>query len=378
MTPDLDALLGAADPARQAGPDGALLARVRERIDAERADVTPAGHHRWPWPRRVALIAAAAAVLTAVPLVVSAVHDGDGGGPALVSPAIAADGSITCIPGDTAVVAPGDASVRLLPDQLPSGWSYRSIMVRHTPRNSCIPVSLAVVRQDADGLVTARIAVTGPVDAQIDEPQLVDESVPDTVAGHPALRFDVARSTIGLRRWVWTDDGGRWWSVETAGMSLEEARQALASVHVDDTQLSWDAAATPGWTVVHQREGAPYETAQDVTSWSIELTDGEITRVLGVDVTGPVQLPLATRVDVGDRLSTIGGHPAIIARPQGGEADGGAPGSLPRTFVLIEPEPGTVALSAPPDDERADFEDMLASLRQVAADDPRIERYGTG
>ncbi|MGY1843185.1 hypothetical protein [Modestobacter sp. SYSU DS0875] len=378
MTRDPDALLRAADPAGHDPDDPALLTRVRARVDAERATTAPAGGHRSPWPRRVVLIAAAAAALTAVPLVISAFQDDGGGAPTLLSPAVATDGSISCGNAYASAVRPEDAEVRLLPDRLPSGWSYRSIMVRHNSRAStCIPPSLAVVRQDEAGLVTARIAVTGPVDARVDQPHLVDGSVPDTVLGHPALRFDVQASTTDLRRWVWTDDQGQQWSVEAAGMPLEEARQALAAVLVDGTRVSWDPAAGPGWDVVHQREGAPYTTPQNVTTWWTELTDGEITRVLDVEVPGPVLLPLAATADVGDRLTTLGGRPAIIARPQGGEADGGPPGSTPRTFLLVEPAPGTVALVTPPDDERTEFEQMLASLRQVPADDPRLARYGT-
>ncbi|WP_299955870.1 hypothetical protein [uncultured Modestobacter sp.] len=378
MTPDLDSLLRAADPAGRTPDDAALLARVRDRVDVERAGSLPAGHRRSPWPRRVTLIAAAAAVLTAVPLVISAVQDDGGGAPALVSPAVAADGSISCADGYASVVRPEEAEVRLLPDELPSGWAYRSIMVRHNSRAStCIPPSLAVVEQDAAGVVTARLAVTGPVDARIDRLHLVDESEPDTVLGHPALRFDVQASTTGLRRWVWTDGQGQQWSVEADGMTLEAARQALTAVRVDGPQVGWDPTLSPGWVVVHQRAGAPYATPQHVTTWWTELTDGEITRVLDVEVFGPVQLPLAVGADVGDRLTTLAGRPAIIARPQGGEADGGPPGSTPRTFVLVEPTAGALALVAPPDDERSGFEQMLASLRQVPSDDPRLARYGT-
>ena len=376
MTDDLDALLRAADPLRDRPGADRLPAGLRERVDRERSGVAPASR-RPRWVRRTVLVAAAAAVVTAVPLVVSTLGDDGGGAPALVAPAVAADGSISCGDGYASAVAPEDADVRLLPDRLPDGWSFRSIMVRHNSRAStCIPPSLTVLRQDATGLVTGRIEVTGPVDARIDQPQLV-ESVPDTVFGHPALRFDGLVSTIDLQRWVWSDEQGQQWSLMTTGMPLEEARQALTAVVADGPRVSWDAAVTPGWTVVHQREGAPYATPQEATSWWMDLTDGEITRVLDVEVVGPVQLPLAARADVGDRLTTLGGRPAIIARPQGGEADGGPPGSTPRTFVLIEPVEGAFALVTAPEGEQAAFEDMLVSLRQVPADDQRLHDYGT-
>jgi hypothetical protein len=377
MTRDLDALLRDADPLRDASDDAALLSAARDRVDRERAGAVP-GRRRLHWGHRTVLIAAAAAVVTAVPLVVSMLEDDGGGTSALVAPAVAADGSISCGGGYASVVHPEDAEVRLLPDRLPDGWSFRSIMVRHNSRaGTCIAPSLTVLRQDATGQVTGRVEVTGPVDARIDQPQLVVDSVPDTVLGHPALRFDVQASAIDLRRWVWSDEQGQQWSLETTGMPLEEARQAVTAVVADGPRVRWDPAVTPGWTVVHQREGAPYATPQEVTTWWMDLTDGEVTRVLDVEVVGPVQLPLAATADIGDRLTTLDGRPAIIARPQGGEADGGPPGSRPRTFVLVEPVTGALALVAPPDGEQSAFEDMLASLRQVPADDLRLQDYGT-
>ncbi|MCU1605537.1 MAG: hypothetical protein JWP46_2002, partial [Modestobacter sp.] len=36
-------------------------------------------------------------------------------------------------------------------------------------------------------------------------------------------------------------------------MPLEEARQALAAVSIDGPRIAWDAAAAPGWTLVHLR-----------------------------------------------------------------------------------------------------------------------------
>ena len=377
MTRDLDALLRDADPLRDASDDAVLLSTARDRVDRERAGAV-SGRRRLHWGHRTVLIAAAAAVVTAVPLVVGMLEDEGGGTSALVTPAVAADGSISCGDAYASVVHPEDAEVRLLPDRLPDGWSYRSIMVRHHSRaGTCIPPSLTVLRQDATGQVTGRVEVTGPVDARIDQPQMVVDSVPDTVLGHPALRFDVQASAIDLRRWVWSDEQGQQWSLETTGMPVEEARQAVTAVVADGPRVRWDPAVTPGWTVVHQREGAPYATPQEVTTWWMELTDGEITRVLDVEVVGPVQLPLAATADIGDRVTTLDGRPAIIARPQGGEADGGPPGSKPRTFVLVQPVTGAVALVAPPDGEQSAFEDMLASLRQVPADDLRLRDYGT-
>jgi hypothetical protein len=74
VTSDLDTLLRDADPLRDRPADGdtALLPVLRDRVDAERADTVPA-YRPLHWGRRIGLVAAAAAVLTAVPLVISAV-----------------------------------------------------------------------------------------------------------------------------------------------------------------------------------------------------------------------------------------------------------------------------------------------------------------
>ena len=69
-------------------------------------------------------------MLTAVPLVISAVTDDDGSSPGLITPAVAANGEIYCGAGFTTALAPEDSPVRLLPDALPDGWSYAQIFVR--------------------------------------------------------------------------------------------------------------------------------------------------------------------------------------------------------------------------------------------------------
>ena len=379
MTLDLDRLLCAADPVRGEGQDDALLARVRERVDRERTEITPGGRRRSPWPRRMTLVAAAAAVLTAVPLVISAVT-GDDGPPRLLPPAVAYDGSITCASGYVSGVAPRDVAVRLLPDQLPSGWSYTQIFARENPSQRCVPPSLTALRADATGLVTGRISVTGPVDARIDQGKLVAESAPDTVFGHAARRFDAQVDDVAFHRWVWTDDQDRQWSVEASGMPLEKARQALAAVSIDGSDVAWDGAAAPGWTLVHLREGQPYGVSGELTWW-VELTDGTQHRLLQVYVSDGPAVPLHAGAGIGEQLTTVGGHPAILSQvrvnqaPPGTETDT-PPGSVTRP-VLVEVAPGTVAFSFSMGDDLPDVERMLTSLRQVAPDDSRLQQYGT-
>ena len=377
MTRDPDSVLRDADPARGAAPDDALLTRLRERVDAERTDVVPAGHRRSPWPRRLTLVAAAAAVLTAVPLVISAVGDGDGrSGRSLVPPAIAADGSISCVSGYTAAVPPEDAAVRLLPDRLPDGWAYTAIRARQDDPAACGPPSLTALREDPTGLVTGRIAVTGPIDARVRQGKLT-RSVPDTLFGHPAHRFDgTSPDGVEHHRWVWTDDQGQW-SAEASGMPLGEAVQLLAAVSIDGPQVGWDAAAAPGWSLVHLRDGAPYGVVTGTYRWSADLTDGGEQRFLEVSVSRSPAVPLLAGVGVGERVVTLAGRPAVLGHPRGGESNGGPPGSVATTPVLVELAPGTVAWSFGTDEQLPAVEEMLGSLRQVPADDPRIERYDT-
>ena len=379
MTHDLDTLLSAADPARHDEPDDTLLARLRERVDRERADITPIGHRRSPWPRRLTLIAAVAAVLTAVPLVLSAVTDDDDAPSPLLPAAVAANGEITCAgTGFTTAVRPADSPVRLLPDQLPAGWSYTRIMVRRdATTGECIPPSLTALREDAEGLVTGRISVTGPVEARLDERKLAVASVPDQIFGHEARRIDLQPFDVAFHRWFFTDAQGERWSVEASGMPLEEARQELAAVSIDGSDVAWDGALAPGWTLVHLREGAPYRIAGQLT-WMVELTDGSTGRLL--QVFRGAEVPLLAGTGVGEQVITVGGRPAVLGQVRVNEAPPGTEtdtpsGSVSRP-VLVEVAPGTVAFGFSLGDDLPQVEQMLASLQQVAPDDPRLERYG--
>jgi hypothetical protein len=378
VTRDLDTLLRDADPLRdRPADDGALLRAARERVDRERADLVP-DRRRPRWPHRVALVAAAAAVLTAVPLVIGAVSGDGDGRPPFLEAAVAANGEIICASGYTTTVPPGESAVRLLPDQLPSGWSYTTIFVRSDASAGCVRPSLTALREDPTGLVTGRISVTGPVDARIDRGGLVADTVADTAFGYAARRFD-ATTEYETHRWVWTDEEGRQWSAEASGMPLAEARQELAAVSIDGADLAWNGAAAPGWTLVHLRQGAPYGVSGTLTWW-VELTDGGARRFFQVWVGDP-DVPLLATTGVGEQVTTLDGHPAVLGQvrindaPPGTESDT-PPGSASRP-VLVELAPGTVASSFSMGEDLPEVERMLTSLRQVAPDDPRLERYGT-
>lgn len=379
MTRDLDTLLRDADPLRaRSDDDAALLRDVRQRVDRERADVRPA-HLRPRWSRRVVLIAAAAALLTAVPLVLSVVLGDDGDENGILPASVAANGEISCGGGYASAVAPQDSPVRLLPDRVPPGWSYTKIFVRSDTTAGCVPPSLTALREAADGTVTGRISVTGPVEARVNQGKIVAASVPDTLFGHAARRFDLQPFDVAFHRWFWTDDQGRRWSVEASGMPLKEARQDLAAVSISGSDVAWNAAAAPRWTLVHLREGAPYGVSGQL-NWSVEMTDGSTRRFPDVSRPRGVKVPLLASTAVGDQVTTVDGHPAVLGQvrvnqaPPGTETDT-PPGSVTRP-VLVELSPGTVAFSFAMGDDLPEVKRMLASLRQVPRDDPRLERYG--
>lgn len=381
MTRDLDSLLRGADPLGDASADDALLPRLRARVDAERAGALPL-RRRPRWVRRAALVAAAAAVVTAVPLVVSTLDDGRDGPPALLAPAVAAtigaDGTISCVGSYTASVPVEDARVRLLPDRLPEGWSYDELFARQDDPAACGPVSLAALRTDATGLVTGRVSVTGPIAAEVDR-RGFRNAAEDTLFGRSAQRFDATAEATEYHHWVFSDAQGQW-AAEASGMPLDEARRTLASVAIDGPQVTWDAAtAEPGWTLVHLRTGPPYGTVPGRFTWYVELMDGAQRRSLDVTVADP-PVPLVAGAGIGEQVTTLDGHPAVLlpVRTAGPVAPGtetDVPGGTSTQHVLVEVAPGTVAHSMAFDDDLADVEAMLTSLRQVPADDPRIEEH---
>lgn len=380
MTRDLDTLLRDADPLRDrpADDDSAVLLAARARVDRERSAVIP----RRPWRRRVVVIAAAAALLTAVPLALSAVLGSDSPQRGLPAAIAAANGAIQCGSGYAAAVHPRDASVRLLPDRLPAGWSYTKIFARdEVAYGWCVPASFAALQVAPDGTVTARLAVTGPVPARMDQLKLHGRSEPDTVGGHPAKRYDLqSNSDVAVHHWIWNDDMGRLWQAEVSGLPLEEAEQALATVTTDGSQVSWDAPAAPGWRQVQLRTGAPYGVDPHELIWYADLTGGPM-RTLTVTDAHDARVPLWAYAGVGDQLTTIGGRPAILGQVRVDQAPPGAqtdtpPGSVTRP-VAVEIRPGTQASTWATSDELPEIERMLASLRQVGADDPRLKKYGT-
>ena len=382
MTDDIDTRLRRAlppDPTDESMQE--LLARARQRVDTERRHPAPPRGHRLRPRTRLGLVAAAAAVITAVPVVASVVGEDGGRVPSVLPVAVAGNGELVCGAGYASIVAPAQAQVRLLPDRLPAGWAYTEISARHERSQGCHAESLVALRLDPTGVVGARVAVSGPVDAHVDGPLVDRDSVPDAVFGAQARRFDYAPDTdpfvdVEVHRWVWTDDTGLQWSAEVVGLGLADARRQLTGVTIDGAAVTW-AGVDPGWTLVHRRTGAPYVVPTGGTIWTVALTGGVEGHGFDVYTTPEPHLPVAADAYVGDRLTTVDGHDAVVSPPRGGEADGGAPGSSPLVTIALDVAPGVAAFSRTQAGDVTAVEHLLASLRQVPADDPRIEEYGT-
>ena len=382
MTDDIDSQLSDARP-RELTDESmqALLGRVRQRVDADRRQVAPARTHRLRPRTRLALVAAAAAVITAVPVVASVVGDDGDGAPSVLPVAVAGNGELVCGQGYASIVDPAEAEVRLLPDQLPAGWAYTEVFARHERSQGCDAQSLVALRLDPAGVVTGRVAVSGPVEAFVNGPVVDRDSVPDTVFGAPARRFDLVPDPARyvdaeVHRWVWTDGAGRQWSAEVIGFGLDEARRQLTGVAIDGDAVAWEPV-DPGWTLVHRRTGAPYVVPTGGVIWTVGLTGGVEGRGFDVYSSPEPDLPVAADAFIGDRLTDLDGRAAVVSPPRGGEADGGAPGSSPLMTVAVDVQPGVRAVTRIEAEDLAAVEQMLVSLRQVPTDDPRIEEYGT-
>jgi len=383
MTDDIDVQLSNARPRDLADePMQALLQRVRQRVDTERHQTAPAPVRRLRPRTRLALIAAAAAAITAVPVVASVVGQDDDSSLALLPVAVAVDnntGEVFCASGYASVLDPADAQVRLLPDQLPTGWAYTEVLARHETMQDCDAPSLVALRLDPAGVVTGRVAVSGPFTTSLDA-ALGAATVPDTLFGHPAYRFDISPGSVRadgveVHRWVWSDDAGQVWTAEAIGLTLDDARRQLTGASIDRDAVTW-AAVDPGWTLAHLRTGPPY-VLNGGNIWRVQLTGGVEGRGFDVYSGADSRLPAAARAWVGDRVTDLDGQAVVLSPPRGGEAEGGAPGSAPLVTIGVDVEPGVAAYARVQSGDVESAEQMLTSLRQVPTDDARIEKYGT-
>lgn len=384
MADDLD-LLAAGDPERVTPASGTAdaerLAGLRARVDTERRTVTRSRHRSSPWLRRGALLAVAAVAAIAVPVVVSAVAPDSTLGQ-VVSPqalAVGPDGSLQCTApgGATSVEAidPRLSDVRMLPSDLPAGWSLTTVFARAEQTSSCLAPSLSVI-ETADDTVTGTLSVSGPFEALTDETTMGTDTVrDDTVNGRDARLFVVFDD---YHRWLWKDAAGRSWLAEIDGHPLEEARTLLTGVGTDGDQVTWDTTVAPNAQVAHQRTGQPYGVEPSVTVWYVGVSDGTQEVLLSATGRGGPDIPLRARASAGYRLASASGVEFLVDEGVGEEVEAGVetdtpPGS-PWAFAVGDLESG-VTVTGGWTGTTDGLLSLLTSLEEVPANDPRIAEY---
>lgn len=383
MADDLD-LLAAGDPERVTPTSGTAdaerLAGLRTRVDTERRTAGRSRRRSSPWPRRGALLAVAAAAAIAVPVVVSAVAPDSPIGQ-VVSPqalAVGTDGSLQCTApggGSAEAIDPRLSDVRMLPSDLPAGWSLTTVSARAEQTSSCLAPSLSVV-ETADDTVTGTLSVTGPFEALPDEAGMgTDTVLDDTVDGRDARLFVVFEN---YHRWLWQDDEGRSWLAEADGYPLEEARTLLTGVGTDGDQVTWDATAAPNAQVVHQRTGPPYGVEPSMTVWYVGVSDGTQEVLLSATGRGGPDIPLRARASAGYRLASAGGVEFLVDEGVGEEVEAGVETDTPpgSPWAWAVGDLGSdVTVTGGWTGTADGLLSILTSLEEVPANDPRIAEY---
>ncbi|MEU8264824.1 hypothetical protein AB0C02_29935 [Micromonospora sp. NPDC048999] len=338
------------------------LAAIRAAVDTRRGAVAPRVRRSFV-RRRLVLLAGLSAAAVAVPLIVAVAGpqllDGKPGN--LISVAVAADGSLSCGPdfeGHAEPIRPDEAKVRLFPTELPSSWRLVNIFARSsTMPAACTTPSLMAADLDEHDIMRGGVWVSGPVDEITFEQDGVEMSpkpirTDDTLNGQPAVRFQFRDSYS----WLWTDNRRKQWHATVAGYSLDRAKKILAALGTDGDQVTWAADKAPGLRVLHRRIGPPYRAETPTESWYIRLNDGQRERIVNVE-SGRLK-PLAADLTPGVRLGDLVGR-TEIDWPQ---------------VLNFEPLPGSHASTEVHGDADA-VRTVLAGLRQLPADDPRLVQY---
>ncbi len=384
LTDDL-ALLAVADPERVIPTSGVTdaerLAVLRGRVDIERHTAVPARRRSPVWPRRIAVLAVAAAAAIAAPVVVSAVAP-DSSISRVVTPqalAVGPDGALHCTApsgtGSAVAVDPRLSDVRLLPSGLPAGWSLTTVFARAERTSSCLAPSLSVVETAGDR-VTGTLSVTGPFEASTDTAGTETGTVlDDTVDGRPARLFVVSDQ---FHRWLWQDDKGRSWLAEVDGSPLKDARALLRGVGTDKDQVTWDAAAAPNAELVHRRTGKPYGVQASATVWYVGVSDGTQEVLLSATGRDGSNVPVKTGAEAGYRLAAAGGVTFLVDEGVGEKVDAGGetdtPPGRPWTWAVGQLGSG-VTVSGGWTGTADGLLSLLSSLKEVPASDPRIAEH---
>ncbi|MGX6603348.1 hypothetical protein ACWKSP_14575 [Micromonosporaceae bacterium Da 78-11] len=143
------------------------------------------------------------------------------------------------------------------------------------------------------------------------------------------------------------------------------AKAAPAGVGTAGDQVTWRAGAVPGMRVVHRRTGPPYPRETRTETWLLRLTHGRQQREIMIE--SNQGRALTSAATVGMRVRQDGGHTEL---PSGVSPEDRA--DLDR--LAYEPAPGVWAL-AEVHGELADVRTLLTGLRQLPADDPRLDTY---
>ncbi|BEL08751.1 hypothetical protein Q0Z83_069420 [Actinoplanes sichuanensis] len=375
----LPSTLLSANPVSGAEPgDGDRLAAIRAAVDTRRSMTAAPLHARagllrtlFAGPRRgrrLALLAGLTVVAVSVPLGLAVVGPGmhERGEDRLVTAAVAADGTLTCSglhEGYAEPIRPDRSKVRLFPTVVPAGWQLVDVFARDsTGPAACITPSLVAGELDGQGVMRGGVWVNGPVDRiSFDEDGVQSVPAPvrvdDVLNGRPAVRYEFRREDTVDYSWIWSDDRGKHWQASVAGYPLERARELMAAVGTDGSQVVWTAARAPGLRVLHQRTGQPYPAKTSFENWYIRfMADG---RERTISVESDRLLPLAAELRPGLRLGELAGHPEIDFSGQ---------------IYYEPPQAGTRAI-AEVEDDADDVRAILAGLRQLSPDDPLLDRY---
>lgn len=347
------------------------LQQARRIVDARRPDAAPTGRRR-RW-RAIAVATAIAATMPVAAVIVVPDVVRKTGLPwvtDLTGSATAENGMIpglSCGGGYAAAIRPGEAPLRLWPRQLPAGWTVERVFARRTSTwGWCTPPSLVLARTGAVGVVTATVTVVGPNrDIQWDgEPRLV----PDRVAGQPADAVVYpGMEMANFHRWMVTT-GRDQWEVVVNGLDRAEAKAAADGLVFTDTLVSWQGqTGSPNFEIVHRRNDAqPYPNrVWGGLEWSVVLRDpaGRERSIEVMRRAAEWRQGLAADVHVGARQVWLGGRPALVnTDPE------------PASSITLEVVPGVRAVMNVQGDGAA-VEQILTSLENLPADDPRLDEY---